>query len=99
MQSSNVRIGYNAMLLTELGHNLRTARKERQLSQAVLAQSLRMSRATISALENGTVTEIGIRKVMALCTALGLELSVNAQRSRPTLEELREQRRAANSGT
>ena len=87
------------MTLGELGQSLRTARKTRRLSQAELAQSLGMSRATISAIENGTVGEIGIRKVMALSAFLGLELSLAARRERPTLQELREERRAANSGT
>jgi HTH-type transcriptional regulator/antitoxin HipB len=87
------------MILAEVGKTLRAARKARQLSQAELAQSLGMSRATISAIENGTVREIGVRKLMALSTALGLELSVAARSERPTLQELREERRAANSGT
>lgn len=87
------------MILSEVGKSLRTARKTRGLSQAELARSLGMSRATISAIENGTVREIGVRKLMALSTALGLELSVAARRGRPTLQELREERRAANSGT
>jgi transcriptional regulator with XRE-family HTH domain len=86
------------MTLSEIGVRFRTARKERQLSQAEVAQSLGMSRATISAIENGTVGEIGVRKLMALATALGLELSVDARRGRPTLQELREERRAAKSG-
>jgi HTH-type transcriptional regulator / antitoxin HipB len=91
-------IGYSAMTLSEIGQRLRTARKSAQRSQAELAQSLGMSRATISAIENGTVGEIGVRKLMALSTAVGLELSVAARRERPTLQELREQRRAADSG-
>ncbi|MEP7247802.1 MAG: helix-turn-helix transcriptional regulator [Gammaproteobacteria bacterium] len=86
------------MNLSEVGSTLRTARKNRQFSQAELAQSLGMSRATISAIENGTVGEIGVRKLMALATALGLEFSVGTRRVRPTLEELRAERRAANSG-
>lgn len=87
------------MTLPELGQKLREARKARRLSQGELAGSLGMSRATISAIENGTVGEIGVRKLMALSTALGLELLVEARRDRPTLQQLREERRAANAGT
>ena len=86
------------MILPDIGETLRAARKARGLSQGELAQSLGMSRATISAIENGTIGEIGVRKVIALSTALGLELSVGIRRERPTLNELREERRAANTG-
>lgn len=86
-------------MLEEIGSSLREARKSRQLSQGELAKSLGMSRATISAIENGTVGEIGVRKVIALATALGLELSVHPRRTRPTLDELREERRAENTST
>jgi HTH-type transcriptional regulator / antitoxin HipB len=68
------------------------ARKERALSQAELAASLGMSRATISGIENGTIAEIGIRKVAALCIAVGLELTIQAQSHRPTLQALRKAR-------
>jgi hypothetical protein len=37
--------------------------------------------------------EIGVRKVLALCAALGLELSATARRARPTLQELRDEQR------
>jgi HTH-type transcriptional regulator / antitoxin HipB len=87
------------MTLPELGQQLREARRSRRLSQGELAASLGMSRATISAIENGTVGEIGIRKVMALATALGLELFLEARRDRPTLQQLREERWASNTGT
>jgi HTH-type transcriptional regulator / antitoxin HipB len=87
------------MTLSQLGQSLRTARKSRRLSQAEFAQSLGMSRATISAIENGTVGEIGIRKVIAMSAFLGLELSLTTRRERPTLQELRGERRAADSGT
>jgi HTH-type transcriptional regulator / antitoxin HipB len=76
-----------------IGANIRSAHKRMALSQADAAQRLGMSRATISAIENGTVGEIGIRKVMALCTLLGLEIEVVARRSRPTLTELRNEAR------
>ena len=57
-----------------------------------------MSRATISAIENGTVGEIGVRKLMALATALGLELLLDIRRDRPTLQQLREERRGTKTG-
>jgi transcriptional regulator with XRE-family HTH domain len=57
------------MDMTEIGVLLREARKNARRTQADLAQSLRMSRATISAIENGTVNEIGVRKLRSLCAA------------------------------
>lgn len=86
------------MTLSELGGKLREARRARHLTQGALAASLSMSRATISAIENGTVSEIGVRKFMALATALGLELIIEERRRRPTLHELREERRATKPG-
>lgn len=87
------------MNLQEIGAALRAARKSRKQSQAELAGSLGMSRATISAIENGTVREIGVRKLLALAAALGLALSIGPRRARPTLDELRAEHRAAKSRT
>lgn len=81
------------MDLHQIGAALREARKARGLSQQELAKPLGMSRATISAIENGTVIEIGVRKVMALCAALGLSVQVSVPDKRPTLFELRKERR------
>ena len=86
------------MTLLELGRKLRDARKARDLTQQEIASSLGMSRATISAIENGTVSEIGVRKLMALATALGLELLLDTRRDRPTLQQLREERRGIKAG-
>jgi hypothetical protein len=47
-----------------------------------------MSRVTLSRFENGKLPEIGIRKVMAICATLGLELTVKDASPRPTLQEL-----------
>lgn len=82
------------MSLRDIGLSLRIARKAQRRSQAELAAALGMSRATISAIENGTVREIGIRKVIALCEALGLALKVVPADARPTLQQLRAERRA-----
>ncbi len=82
------------MSLQDIGTAVKAARKSQKRSQGELAATLGMSRATISAIENGTVGEIGIRKVIALCDALGLTLKVETAVARPTLHQLREERRA-----
>lgn len=82
------------MDISQIGALIRQSRKSGKQSQAALAGSLGMSRTTISAIENGTIGEIGIRKVMALCAALGLELNAAPKRRRPTLREVMEERRA-----
>ena len=82
------------IIFSDIGQAIATARKASGRSQAEVAQQLRMSRATISGIENGTVHEIGVRKVLAVCSLLGLELSATARRKRPTLQELREEQRA-----
>lgn len=87
------------MTLPELGQKLREARKAQHLTQQELAAPLRMSRATISGIENGTIGEIGVRKFMAVATALGLDLLLAPRRSPPTLQQLREERRAINNAT
>ena len=82
------------MDMSEIGVLVRQARKGMGLSQAQLGQSLGMSRATISGVETGAISEIGVRKLMALCAALGLEVSVGRRRQYPTLQELRRERHA-----
>lgn len=75
-----------------LGSAIRAARKARRLSQTAVGAPLGMSRSTVSGIENGTIPEIGLRKVMALAAALGLELVLQPQAKRPTLQQLRQQR-------
>lgn len=83
------------MDLREIGESIRLARKTSRRTQSDVAAPLGMSRATVSALENGTLNEIGVRKLVALCTSLGLELTVGPRGHRPTLTDLREEHRAA----
>lgn len=86
------------MNFSEAGSIIRTARHQAGLTQAVLAQRLRMSRATISQLENGVIGELGVRKLALICDRLGLEVVVREKRP-PTLHEAylrnREERQAA----
>lgn len=78
-------------MLFNLGHEIRTARKLRGISQQELAKGLGMSRTTISQIESGTVREIGVRKLMRILDFLGLELRVRPAGRPPTLEELQEE--------
>ena len=79
-------------MLFEIGAQIRQARKSRHLTQAALAAALRMSRTTVGQIEQGTVQDIGIRKVIRLLEYLGLTLQVRPKGRPPTLEELREER-------
>ena len=83
------------MTLTELGPLLRAARREANLSQAELAQPLGMSRATISAIESGRCEEIGFAKLAALLELVGLEVVVTPRKGRPTVDDLRAERRSS----
>lgn len=77
------------MTLKEIGKLIQLTRKQQQLTQTQLSARLGISRATLSAIENGTINEIGIRKILALCNALGLELSLTPHiPRRPTLQHL-----------
>jgi transcriptional regulator with XRE-family HTH domain len=59
------------------------------MSQSELARAAKVSRATLDALENGRVGEVGYTKITKLLTALGLELKLQETGSRrPTLDEL-----------
>lgn len=82
------------MQLTDIGPLLKAARQKAKLSQEQLASPLGMSRATISALEGGRCEEIGFAKLAALLDMVGLELSVAPRKGRPTIEDLRAERRS-----
>lgn len=86
------------MDMTEIGNAIKAARKRKKLSQEQLGDKLGMSRATISGIETGRIFEIGIRKVMAVCGSLGLELSVGECRPYPTLQELRQEQHEKRQG-
>jgi len=75
--------------LSTLAEQIALRRKSMRLSQAALAQKARVSRATLDALENGRLGELGYAKVTNILAALGLELTIQeANTRRPTLEEL-----------
>jgi HTH-type transcriptional regulator/antitoxin HipB len=75
--------------MNDLGPLIKNLRKAAGLSQSQLAQRHRMSRATISGIENNTVPEVGIRKVAAILEGLGYTLTATPRRRRMTLDELK----------
>lgn len=78
-------------LMENLGDLIRFLRKERKLTQQMLAEQYGMSRATISGIENNTLSEIGIRKVEAILNGFGYQLSaVPRKAARPTLDSLKQ---------
>lgn len=78
-------------MLFNIGQQIRGARKKTGISQAELAKALGMSRTTIGQIENGSVQEIGVRKLIRVLEFLGLELRVRPAGQSPTLDELREE--------
>jgi transcriptional regulator with XRE-family HTH domain len=78
-------------MLFDIGKQIHKARKSRKVSQAEMAKALGMSRTTIGQIENGSVQEIGVRKLIRILEFLGLELRVRPAGRPPTLEELREE--------
>lgn len=81
------------MQIADLGPILKEARIKAKLSQEQLAAPLGMSRATISAIESGRCEEIGFSKLASLLDLLGLELTVVPRAARPTIDDLRNERR------
>lgn len=76
------------MDMAELGLAIRARRTTLKLTQEAVASANGMSRVTLSKFENGKLPELGIRKVMALCATLGLDLVPKETARRPTLREL-----------
>ncbi|CAM4383149.1 Helix-turn-helix domain-containing protein [Bordetella tumbae] len=77
------------MDMSEIGAIIRERRQSRALTQADLARKGGVSRATLSALENGQLAELGISRLSRLLEVLGLTLQVaQAEIFRPTLDEL-----------
>jgi len=75
--------------LSLIGSKIASRRKSVLMSQLELARAAKVSRATLDALENGRVGEVGYTKITKLLTALGLELKLQETGSRrPTLDEL-----------
>jgi transcriptional regulator with XRE-family HTH domain len=82
------------MDLREIGLLFKEARRRSRRTQEELAQALGMSRSTLSALEGGRCEELGVRKLTALLQMVGLDVFVAPRKTRPTLDDIRAERRS-----
>lgn len=74
--------------LRRISEGIRKRRKALGLSQAELGRAVGLSRTAVSSLERGAYTELGVRKIDRVATALGLELCLRDASPMPTLDEL-----------
>jgi transcriptional regulator with XRE-family HTH domain len=82
------------LVLSLIGQQIAERRKKLKLSQTELARKAGISRATLDALENARLGELGFSKLSKLLAVLGLELKLQARASvRPTLDQLLEEDR------
>ena len=73
------------MDLAELGGYIRMVRKKAGLTQAQLALQGGVCRAVVNQLENGGIPDLGVRKIMRLCSVLGLSLTASPADEPPVL--------------
>lgn len=81
------------MNFLELGQAVKSLRREKKISQQLMAEHLDISRVTLSAFENGRAGDIGLRKVMLMLDYLGYEFRLREKSPFPTFEELRDANR------
>ncbi len=76
--------------LTDLGTQVKQARRSLKLTRDALAKRAGVSRARIEALENLRASDIGFKNLVRIMNAVGLDLRVTTLNlKRPTLEDLR----------
>ncbi len=71
----------------ELGKELATLRKSKNISQQAISKNLNISRATISNFESGTSSDIGLKKVLQIIDYLGYEINLKEKSPFPVFEE------------
>lgn len=82
------------MTLPEIGRRIKEARQQAALTQAQLAQSSGLSRLTIVHLENGALSDLGVRKLERVLAVLELEIALRHASPLPTLDDLAEEHRS-----
>ncbi|MCG3675275.1 helix-turn-helix domain-containing protein [Aliarcobacter butzleri] len=72
----------------ELGKELATLRKSKNISQQTISKDLNISRATISNFESGTSSDIGLKKVLQIIDYLGYEINLKEKSPFPVFEDV-----------
>ena len=83
------------MDLNEFGSKISALRKQQKIRQQQLAKDLKISRATVSALENGNGSNVGIKKILQIVDYLGFELTLVEKSPFPTFDELKRAQESA----
>lgn len=73
----------------EIGLVVTEIRRNKKLSQQIIADDTGLSRSTINALETGRAGDVGLRKVIKILDYLGYEIHLKEKSNLPTLEDLR----------
>jgi len=81
--------------LTELGEAVAARRKALKMSQSDVASRSGVTRESLVRFERGQLTEFGSRKLLAVLTVLGQELTFTEVGMAGTLDELRRERGGA----
>ena len=80
--------------LSSIAEQIKVRRMTLGWTQSALAEKAHVSRATLDALQNGRLGELGYSKITRIFAALGLELKLQETSTRrPTLEELMNEER------
>jgi transcriptional regulator with XRE-family HTH domain len=74
-----------------IGKQVEQHRKAQHISQEQMASELNISRATISAFENGKSADLGLKKAIKIINYLGYELTLKPSSPFPTFEELKDE--------
>jgi len=82
------------MNMYDIGQEIFKARKEKRWSQQKLADVSGISRSSISLIESGSVTDLGLRRVINLCNVLGLEVTVSPKGSPKSLNDMKQEEQA-----
>ncbi|MFX4218019.1 helix-turn-helix domain-containing protein [Aliarcobacter butzleri] len=72
----------------ELGKELATLRKSKNISQQTISKDLNISRATISNFESGTSSDIGLKKVLQIIDYLGYKINLKEKSPFPVFEDV-----------
>ena len=79
----------------ELGEAVARLRKEAGYTQQQLADYTGISRVTLSAFENGSASDFGVKKLLRVLDILGHRIEVLEPHPLPTLDDLARERRAS----